>query len=238
MNLEPQNDLELLAEALNQPRLFVTGTDTEIGKTLVSCKILELWRKQNHEAVGIKPIATGCEKREDRWINEDALLLGENSSDKGKNILSDEGEIPGDPLVGFLRPLAPRTAAKLEDRKLDLSDIDARVQKISKSCLNHDVRLVVEGLGGAMVPLADGYFIADWISDLAFPAVVVCRTELGTISHTTLVIECLRKRGVNILGIIGSRTQSGEMSNVEKSSVQEIHEQHPNIPMMVLDYLT
>ena len=164
------------------PHLFITGTDTGVGKTLFTCWLVRAWRARGHRAVALKPISTG-----DRG---DAELLREASG----NVFS-LGEINP---VHFREPAAPLVAARAENRAIDFAILNSDIRTF-QSQFSH---LAVEGVGGWRVPLAPDYDVQAWARDLALPVVVVARNALGTINHTLLTVDSIRDAGVTCAGII------------------------------------
>ena len=164
--------------------LFVTGTDTGIGKTVVSAALMN--RPVELPAYPPrywKPIQTGIDKDDDsatvRW------LIGGVSS----RVL-DEG-------VRLREPLSPHLAARLEGRTIALTDLLA----IAGRQPPQD-RWIVEGAGGVLVPIGDHALMTDLILGLGLPALIVARSTLGTINHTLLSIEALRARDIAVAGVI------------------------------------
>lgn len=165
--------------------IFVTGTDTGVGKTIVAAGIVAALKEKGIDVGVMKPIATG-----DKKISQDAVFLKKAAD-------------ADDPLelinpVCFKEPVAPMVAARLEKRKIDIEKIKCAFQELQK---RHDF-LVVEGIGGVLVPIKKDYFVADLILDLGLPCVIVARLGLGTINHTLMTIEALGDRGIEIIGII------------------------------------
>jgi len=171
--------------------LFITGTDTGIGKTVVSmclCAFLSLRRGMN---VGVmKPFESGLTKGEQKAGSRDSVLLREasGSTDSLKEIT---------PYV-FEAPLAPEVAAELENRVIDLDRLDRIYRDFSRI---HDV-VIIEGAGGVMVPIKKDFFYADLIRRWNAPAIIVSRLGLGTINHTLLTSRFLQSQGIDIAGVI------------------------------------
>jgi len=151
--------------------VFVTGTDTGIGKTLVSAWLARGWR-----AAYWKPIQSGTSEGTDpAWV---ARMV------PGIEIIPSAVELQA--------PLSPHEAARREQRRIDLSALT----------LPERGRLVVEGAGGAMVPINDSALMVDLMARFALPVVVVARAGLGTINHTLMTLEVLRRRRVPLLGVV------------------------------------
>lgn len=166
--------------------LFVTGTDTGVGKTYVSSLLLRALRKCQIDAVGMKPIATGG--------GNDAQLLHAAA----------DGCIPLDAvsLVRLKAPLAPAIAAELEGKPISLGEIFSSYRRLSAM---HSI-VLVEGAGGWRVPISQGYDIADLAGDLfkisPLQVLVVAPNRLGVINHTLLTIESIRAYGLTCAGFV------------------------------------
>lgn len=159
-----------------QPGLFITGTDTGVGKTYVGVMIVRALRAAGHRVGVYKPVATGCRREGARWISDDAVALWEAA---GRPASLDQ-VCP----QCFAAPLAPPVAAHEEGRKVD--------PHLLRSGFNFwrdqsDV-VVVEGVGGLMSPLSEQDLVGDLAADLALPLVIVARNALGTINHTLLTL--------------------------------------------------
>ena len=162
------------------PRFFITGTDTGVGKTFFTCWLVRAWRAAGHDAIGLKPIASG-----DR---EDAILL--EQANGGRLTLDDINP------YHFDQPAAPIFAARAENRTIDFVTLN---QEISALTFSH---LAVEGVGGWRVPLAFRYDVRDWARDLALPVVVVARGTLGTLNHTLLTVDSIHDAGLTCAGVV------------------------------------
>jgi dethiobiotin synthetase len=161
---------------------FITGTDTDVGKTFFTCWLVRAWRSIGHDAAGLKPISTG-----DR---EDAIKI--------KDALDSRLDLDEINPVHFREPVAPLIAARGEDRSIDFKAVNQHIRTM------HDrfPHLVVEGVGGWRVPLSDGYEVRDWARDLGFPVVVVARGSLGTLNHTLLTVDSIRAAGLTCAGVV------------------------------------
>lgn len=181
-------------------KLFVTGTDTGVGKTVVSAALLAAAREVGKSVLGFKPVETGCRRTEDGELHPaDAALLA---------------EVAGHPIAcpfRFENPLAPVAATALEGHLFD--SLRAREIWLEQSA-GVDYA-IAEGAGGLLVPLAPNLTIADFIAALETPVLVVARDSLGTINHTALTIEVARQRGLDLLGFVFSAT--GEV-NAERAA--------------------
>jgi dethiobiotin synthetase len=171
---------------------FVTGTDTEIGKTLVSSALVHMQAQRGWRVAAMKPVAAGAEWREGRWCNEDADALAACVSVK----LPQEMTTP----YLFQAPVAPHIAASLEDRDIDRMQLIDCYQQVRAQA----DAVVVEGVGGFRVPLNDSYDTADMATDLGLPVVLVVGMRLGCISQALLTAEAITARGLSLMGWVAN----------------------------------
>jgi dethiobiotin synthetase len=170
------------------PGLFVTGTDTGVGKTVVACALARALRARGQDPGVMKPVETGVGPAGPL----DALALREAAGVRD----SLEEVCP----QAFALPAAPAVAAEAEGRRVDLGRIRAAAAALRA---RHDL-LLVEGAGGALVPLAAGITMADLAGELGLPVLVVARGALGTINHTLLTLEALAEREIPLAGVVVS----------------------------------
>ncbi len=173
---------------------FITGTDTEVGKTWVSCRLLERAREAGLSCYGLKPIAAGCEDTADGPRNEDALNLMAASS------LS----LPYDLVnpVALKAAIAPHIAARQEGRRISLSQLAGYVRGALSS---HPADLVlVEGAGGWRVPLNDREMLSALAVELKLPVIQVVGMKLGCISHALLTAEAIQADGLRYTGTVAN----------------------------------
>ncbi|GHT92734.1 hypothetical protein FACS1894122_06950 [Alphaproteobacteria bacterium] len=158
-------------------RFWIVGTDTDVGKTTVS-----VWICRHITCSYWKPVQTGC------IVDEFGASV---SSDSSYVRSLTDAKIHPESYV-FRNPLSPYMAAARENRKID----------ISKIIIPQDKNLLIEAAGGLYVPLNDDMFYIDFIESTKLPIILVARSGLGTINHTCLSIEALRRRGMPLLGVI------------------------------------
>lgn len=170
--------------------IFITGTDTGVGKTYVAAGIASALRKNDINVGVMKPVETGCSIRSRKTIPKDALRLMKAAQVRDSLNLVNP--------YRFRRPLAPLTAAELENRTVDIQKIVNAYQTLSQ---RHD-SMIVEGAGGIMVPLSRKLTFLDLAQSLGLPVLVVARPNLGTINHTLLTIAALQERKIEIAGIV------------------------------------
>jgi dethiobiotin synthetase len=171
--------------------LFVTGTDTGVGKTLVTAAVALALRARGVVAGVVKPVQTG---------EGDARTL--------KALVGLEEELDEIAPFSFRAPLAPLVAARLEGRSLGLAEVAERVRGLGAG---HDVT-IVEGVGGLLVPVGQDWTVADLAVELGLPLLVVARAGLGTVNHTLLTVGEARRRGLDVAGVVldGRRDDSSE----------------------------
>jgi dethiobiotin synthetase len=171
---------------------FVTGTDTEIGKTLVSSAILHKLVERGLRACGMKPVAAGAEERDGELHNEDADMLA----------ASGNVHLPPSITTPFMlrEPAAPHIAASLEGVTIDPVPIIAAYAEI----LAASDAVVVEGVGGFRVPFNDIFDSADLAAQLDLPVILVVGMRLGCISHALLTVEAIVARGLVLAGWVAN----------------------------------
>jgi dethiobiotin synthetase len=173
---------------------FIAGTDTEIGKTFVTCTLLHAARRQGLTALGMKPIAAGAEQIGTEFLNEDAARLRAASSfDPGLALLNP---------YCLASPIAPHIAAEEEGVTLGFEPIRAAFDTLRQQA---DL-VLVEGVGGFRVPLGPAYDTADLAQDLALPVILVVGMRLGCINHALLTVEAITARGLTLAGWIANQT--------------------------------
>jgi len=182
--------------------IFVTGTDTGVGKTLVACTLIAAFRKAGLRVGAMKPIETGV--GEDGPLDAIALRDAAGCTDPLETICPQQ----------FALPAAPNAAASAEDRIIDLAAIDAAYETLVKG---RD-RMVVEGAGGLLVPIRDDWTMAELAHRLDLPLLIVARASLGTINHTALTLEVAASKELPVLGVIISHV-GGPISAADASNL-------------------
>lgn len=168
--------------------LFITGTDTGVGKTWATVALMHYFKKQGQTVIGMKPVAAGCGWHKGQLKNEDALLLLNNSSQK----LDYEEVNP----YAFEMPVSPHLAGRKNPVRLDIIK-----QAFDDLTANADV-ILVEGAGGWFAPLNDESDIADLVKILQIPVILVVAIRLGCINHARLTYLAIEKSGVKCAGWI------------------------------------
>jgi dethiobiotin synthetase len=167
--------------------LFVTGTDTGVGKTVVTAALVHALRARGVYAGVVKPVQTGNLAADPD--GDAALLVSLGGLDAAPEDIN---------AYAFAPPLAPRIAADQEDVTIELAPMVDLVQSIR----DENGTVLVEGAGGWLVPLAPGLLVADLAVALGYPVVVVGRIGLGTVNHTALTVAAVLERGLDVAGVI------------------------------------
>ena len=172
---------------------FITGTDTGVGKTFVTCALLYTLKAQGIAAIGMKPIAAGGEMTPDGLNNEDVEALH----------LASVVKLQREDLNCYLlsEPIAPHIAAANEDIDIDLDVIRLRFDQLAELA---DV-VLVEGVGGFIVPLGDNITTADLAQDLDLPVILVVGMRLGCLNHALLTQEAILARGLTLAGWVANQ---------------------------------
>jgi len=178
------------------PGLFITGTDTEVGKTYVTAMIARALVVAGHRVGVYKPAASGCREEDGKLIADDAVALWEAA---GRPASLDKVC----PQV-FAAPMAPHLAARAEGKQLDPDLLRRGID----FWLDRSEIVLVEGAGGLMSPMSDDEYVADLACDFGFPLVVVSANRLGTINQTlqTLITAASFRDGLDVAGIVLNHT--------------------------------
>ena len=184
--------------------VFVAGTDTGIGKTVVTATLIAALTQAGQRAVGMKPVASGCHRSARGWTNEDAEALIDQSAGAPDYALVNPYALP--------EPIAPHLAARAAGVEIRLDPIVAAFAALST---NTDC-IVVEGVGGWAVPLSPALMQADLVRALGLPVLLVVGLRLGCINHAILSARAIAADGCNLIGWIGNQVDAG-MTRVEEN---------------------
>lgn len=168
--------------------VFVTGTDTGVGKTVVTAALARHLHYRGLDVGVMKPAETGVDDPARPGADASLLQWAASSTDDPTLIAP----------YRLRAPLAPSLAAEAESIRIDLAHLVATARSLSN---RHDFTLI-EGAGGLMVPLAGGLLVADLVVQLGLPLLIVCRAGLGTINHTLLTVHAARTMGIPLAGFI------------------------------------
>lgn len=167
---------------------FITGTDTGIGKTLVSCALLQAFAEKGKKVIGMKPVAAGSENG--RWLDVDLLMAASTVSAPNK-LINPYALVP---------PIAPHIAAKQANIEIDLAAIKSAFDELQKTA---DV-VIIEGVGGFMVPLNDHHDGADLARVLGVPVVMVVGLRLGCLNHALMTAQTISANKLLLSGWIAN----------------------------------
>jgi dethiobiotin synthetase len=226
---------------------FITGTDTGVGKTVITAALIQAIRILGLKVCGMKPIETGC------LISECEVRgsgFGVHSPEAEALRLKDRVLIPSDGMflkkmadmddsidlvtpIRLANPLAPLPASEIEDIPVDIEKIRKAYAELSEK---YGV-VVAEGIGGLLVPLKRDYFVLDLARDFGLPIIVVSRPGLGTINHTMLTASYAIKEGIAVAGIIINYSQPPEGTPAEKTNPEVIKRISPVPIIGIFPYL-
>ena len=193
--------------------VFITGTDTGIGKTVITGLLARYLKEHNINVITQKWIQTG-----NKVFSEDIASHVKSAGLEQKYLKQHSGLIC--PYV-FDFAASPHLAAKLQKKAIDINKIKRSFRMLSR---NFD-SVIVEGVGGALVPVSKDKLVVDIAKDLKLPAIIVVGNKLGAINHTLLTMEALRRRKIEIIGII--------FNNISKKENKIILEDNPKIVKQV-----
>lgn len=176
--------------------IFITATGTDIGKTFLTCSLIDYLRGIGQDVDALKPVATGFDPKRAEDSDSGYLLRA-----LGRVVTL--AEIDRVSPWQFAAPLSPDLAAEREGRALDF---DALVEFSRNAMREHRGTLLIEGIGGVMVPLDRRHTVIDWIEALAAPVILVAGSYLGSISHTLTCLEALLRRALAVRAIVINET--------------------------------
>src|SRR3989304_9141697 len=206
--------------------IFITGTDTGVGKTFIATGIASALKRQGINVGVMKPAHTGCKVKNGLLSPSDSITLAMAAA------VND----PMDLITPYMfkEPVAPYIAAKENNKRINPARI---IKSFERLCKRHDY-MVVEGIGGVLVPITRDFYVADLIKIFNIPALIVTRPGLGTINHTMLTINCLMERKIPIKGIVINYSSKGKAIPAEKSCVKTI-KRLSDIPVMgIIPYMS
>jgi dethiobiotin synthetase len=184
--------------------LFVTGTDTGVGKSILAASVCAALAARGERVAAFKPVVTGLDDEPGEFGHDHELLAA----------AANAGQAPEDVApYRFGPPLSPHLAAELAGERIE----PARLLEAARA---HEP-LVCEGVGGLMVPITTGYLVRDLAVDIALPVVVAARTGLGTINHTLLTVEAARTAGLRVAGVVMTLWPE-EPAEIERSNRETI----------------
>lgn len=191
---------------------FITGTDTGVGKTVVTACLTALFKSRGEDIGVMKPIETGVDSECSTSANSDAKFLMEVAG------VQDALEDVCPYRLKF--PASPYQAAKMEGRELKPEKL---LEKFRTLQSKHSMMLV-EGIGGLMVPITQRYNVADLALQINLPLIIVSRVKVGTLNHTLLTINAARQHGLKVAGVILNPSKEGELDAIETEQGKLIEE--------------
>jgi dethiobiotin synthetase len=200
--------------------LFFTGTDTGVGKTVVTAGVARLLRRQGRPIRVCKPVATGADWDGQRWLSADTRVLAEAAG-----MAADWETVT--PWT-FSDPVAPPVAAGRQGRTLHLDKLAAAVRVGARP----DTAVLVEGVGGLLCPLTEHETVADLAGCLGLPLIIVTRRNLGTLNHTLLTLEVAGRRNLAVAGIVVNET-APPRTLAEETNVDELR-RRAGVPLLVV----
>jgi dethiobiotin synthetase len=199
--------------------LFVTGTDTAVGKTVVTSAIAAYCSSVKNMDVGVmKPFEAGLMLRGKDLLPWDAICLKEASGSQDDMALINP--------YAFEAPLSPLAASEEENIHIDLEMLDRIYQSLLKK---HEI-LLIEGAGGILVPIRKDFFFVDLIKRWNVPVLVISRLGIGTINHTLLTCRYLKQEGIKITGVI--LNDSDAKNDPSKISNPEVLSRYLDVPLL------
>jgi dethiobiotin synthetase len=196
--------------------VFVTGTGTEVGKTVVAATIARTLAREDKRVAVFKPAVTGL----DEEVETDHALLRRASG----STQSDEEIAP----YRYGPPASPHLAAALAGEEID----PERLRQTAATAAAGAEAIVCEGVGGLLVPLSPRYLVRDLAADLGYPVVIVASPGLGTINHTLLTMEAARAAGLEVAAVV-LNPWPGEPTEIERSNRETIAD-HADAPVLTL----
>jgi dethiobiotin synthetase len=198
---------------------FITGTSTEVGKTVIAAALVRVLLGRGVDALGMKPVESGCETVDGVLVPADGTFL-RAVSDTDESI---------DALTPFryVSPLAPWAASKIEGQEIEPRKLVGSIEDVAG---RHEV-MVVEGIGGLLVPITRDYWVRELARDLAMPVIVVASTLLGTLNHTLLTVEHAQSAGLDVAGVVLNGHARAEGTLAEKSNPEILRELLP-VPVL------
>ncbi|MFZ4834785.1 dethiobiotin synthase [Rouxiella sp. Mn2063] len=184
-----------VADLVTPKRWFITGTDTEVGKTVATSAFLQAAALAGYSTAGYKPVASGSEMTAEGPRNSDALALQANST----QVLSYQQVNP----YTFLEPTSPHIVSQLEERPIALPQLSQGLRELEPLA----DWVVVEGAGGWFTPLNENESFADWVISEQLPVILVVGMRLGCINHALLTAQAVSQAGLTLAGWIANDVQ-------------------------------
>jgi dethiobiotin synthetase len=185
-----------MTKSIKTRTYFITGTDTDVGKTLCCDALLQATNLQGKTTLAYKPIAAGCEQTTNGLRNEDALILQKSSSIKVDYKLINP--------IAFIDPIAPHIAAEIENNPIKVETITMGLHTLLEK--KPDL-LIVEGAGGWFLPLNNEQLFSEWVIEQQLPVILVVGMKLGCLNHALLTYQAIISSGLKVAGWIANQLQ-------------------------------
>ena len=190
--------------------VFVAGTDTEVGKTIVASAIVAALAARGEKVAAFKPAVTGLDDPPpEGWARDHEVLASVASAGQAPEDVSPHR---------FGPPVSPHYAADMAGVQIEPNELLAK----ARNAAEHADALVCEGVGGLLVPLTSGYLIRDLAIDLDLPIVIVARPALGSINHTLLTLEAARTAGLDVRGVVMTPWEGGGVPESNRETIELI----------------
>jgi dethiobiotin synthetase len=193
--------------------LFITGTDTGVGKTVITAAIISLLCGEGVDVCAMKPVQTGCQGAAGAWSLVDLAFIARATGEA-----LDPALMPAQCPFAFAHPCSPHLAAEMAGRRISIGTImeNYRTLKVKKQCI------VIEGAGGLMVPLNENEYMLDLMIAIDAPVILTARPGLGTLNHTFLSINALRNAGLTVAGVIFCEATPGAGDYIETDNKKAV----------------
>ena len=201
-----RTDIAALPDLPRLPGVFVTGTDTEVGKTVIAAAICRSLREAGVQVEPFKPAATGCRRSPGGLISEDAELLA--AAAESTRTLAQIAPLR------YPAALSPNVAARRAGKKVDIETMLDEYRRLEGAC----DAVVVEGVGGLMCPISDDFWVIHLAAMTHLPLVIVARPGLGAINHTLLTVHAARAAGIRIAGVVINRYEADPSMTEEQAA--------------------
>ena len=191
---------------------FITGTDTGVGKTVIAGGVIRVLHSLGIKTCAMKPIESGCGREGTILIPHDGTFLKQTAQMEDPIRLV----VP----YCFENPLSPFSAAETEGREISIEEIKRAYHTLYTSY----EAIVVEGIGGLMVPIKKDYYVVDLAKEFSLPLLIVTKPGLGTLNHTMLTVNCAVQAGLEVAGLILNYSRPPEKSLAEKTNPNVLRE--------------
>lgn len=203
-------------------KYFITGTNTGVGKTYIACKLLEYFNKSGRKTMGLKPVASDSTFIDGDLKNDDALKLQMSSS-----VALNYNQV--NPFV-FKEPWSPDIAARVNNTPIFADDV---ISAIKSSWQEEHDYCFIEGVGGWRVPINDAEYMSDVVKLLDIPTIIVVSIELGSINHTLLTIDAIKRDNVVVAGWVANIISNEGMDFYNRENIQTL-KNHIKEPLLAV----